>query len=141
MDWQQQVRLFMTEVKELELPRQPFIAGPLIKELCKALCTEECSELVQALEAEDLVEIADGIADLIYVALYTANAYGILMEPVFKEVQRSNMAKKGGPKAANGKQQKPEGWAPPDIASIIKAQQYRPVAYIGDEPDTGRIVQ
>lgn len=147
MNWQHQVRLFMTEVKELELPNQPMIQAPLIRELCKALCYEEFQELVVALTEEDIVEIADAIADLIYVALYTANAYGLYMEPIFQEVQRSNMAKKGGPKAANGKQQKPEGWAPPDIASIVKAQQYRPIAYIDDEPvawqnpDTGRIVQ
>lgn len=122
MDWQHQVRLFMTEVKELELPSQPMIQAPLIRELCKALCTEECGELTAALDNEDLVEIADGIADLIYVALYTANAYGILLEPVFAEVQRSNMTKRGGPKASNGKQLKPSTYSPPDIASIINAQ-------------------
>lgn len=122
MDWQHQVRLFMTEVKELELPRQPMIQAPLIRELCKALCTEECSELVQALDKEDLVGIADGIADLIYVALYTANAYGILLEPVFAEVQRSNMTKKNGPKREDGKQLKPDSYSPPDITSIINAQ-------------------
>jgi predicted HAD superfamily Cof-like phosphohydrolase len=135
MDWQQQVKQFMVEIKGLELPRQPTVAiDHLTRALCRALMIEELEELKQAMEEEDIVEIADGIADLIYVALYTANAYGILMEPVFKEVQRSNMAKKGGPKAANGKQQKPEGWTPPDIASIIKAQQYRP-------SDIGRILQ
>lgn len=121
-DWQHQVRLFMTEVKELELPRQPFIASPLIKELCKALCTEECSELVQALEAEDIVEIADGIADLIYVALYTANAYGLYLDPIFQEVQRSNMTKKGGSKREDGKQLKGQDYSPPNIEALIKAQ-------------------
>lgn len=34
------------------------------------------------------------------------------------EVQRSNMAKAGGP-VVNGKQRKPAGWLPPDLSSLL----------------------
>lgn len=148
MDWQHQVRLFMTEVKGLDLPRQPMIQMPLIRELCKSLVAEETKELAEALDEADLEHIAKEAIDVIYVALYTLNAYGILAEPVFKEVQRSNMTKAGGPTRSDGKQLKPTTYKPPDIASIIKAQQFRPIAYDKEgnpvawqQPSTGRIVQ
>lgn len=45
-------------------------------------------------EGPDLVEIADGLADLHYVGYCgTAAACGIDMEPVFAEIHRSNMSK------------------------------------------------
>lgn len=71
---------------------------------------------------EDLAEVADGIADSIYVELGTAASAGIDMEPVWEAVQRSNVAKVSGPKRADGKQLKPEGWKPPDVEGILRAQ-------------------
>ena len=41
----------------------------------------------------NMVEVADGIADLIYVALGAAIEFGIDIEPIFNEVHRSNMSK------------------------------------------------
>lgn len=41
----------------------------------------------------NMVEVADGIADLIYVALGAALEFGIDIEPIFNEVHRSNMSK------------------------------------------------
>lgn len=154
-DWQQDVAQFMIEVKELDLPRQPVDAAqqpPLIRNLCKSLMYEELNELEVAINQGDLVSIADGIADLIYVALYTANAYGLWMEPIFAEVQRSNMTKKGGPMRPDGKQLKPPGYEPPDLKTIVEGQMYRPLAYKTDaegqdnpvawqNPQTGRIIQ
>lgn len=123
MDWQHQVATFMREVKNLELPTRPIICAPLIRELCKVLMKEELAELVKAMDEEDMVEIADGIADLLYVTLHTANCYGLHVDPIFMEVQRSNMTKKGGPTRSDGKQLKPDSYSPPSIARIIKAQQ------------------
>jgi len=88
------------------------------------LLKEEVLETFDAIEARDLVEVADGIADIIYVAIGMAVEFGIPLADVWDEVQRSNMAKinpKTGKadKRADGKVIKPEGWTPPDIASII----------------------
>jgi predicted HAD superfamily Cof-like phosphohydrolase len=44
------------------------------------------------------------------------------MEPIFAEIHRSNMNKLNGPKRADGKQLKPEGWKPPDIYSEVEKQ-------------------
>jgi hypothetical protein len=44
------------------------------------------------------------------------------LEPFFAEVHRTNMAKVGGPVRPDGKKLKPEGWQPPDIAGILRAQ-------------------
>lgn len=147
MDEQYKVRQFMLEVKELDLPRQPAIPSEDIRLLCDSLMGEELEELCDAMRAKDLVGIADGLADLLYVVYYTANAYGLVMQPIFDEVHRSNMTKKGGAKREDGKQLKSPSYEPPNLEPLIKAQQYRPVAYVDDkpvawqQPDTGKIVQ
>lgn len=67
----------------------------------------------------DLPELADGLCDLAYVIEGTNLEFGIPGEAVLEEVQRSNLAKVGGPVSPTGKQLKPEGWTPPDIASVL----------------------
>jgi predicted HAD superfamily Cof-like phosphohydrolase len=87
------------------------------------LITEEFNELCDAEEANDLVEIADALADIIYIACGTAVSYGIPLDKVFEEVHRSNMAKLVDGKVLrreDGKVQKPEGWTPPDIEGVLK---------------------
>ena len=76
----------------------------------------------KAAELALLAEIADGIADLVYVAIGTASTLGIDMEPVWEEVQLSNMAKVNGPVRPDGKRLKPEGWQPPQIERVIREQ-------------------
>lgn len=44
---------------------------------------------------------------------------GIDLYPFYEEVHRTNMAKLGGPKRADGKQLKPDGWQPPRIAEML----------------------
>lgn len=123
MDWQPQVATFMREVKGLELPTRPTIADFLQGSLCIALMQEELQEVVEAMQEPDIEHLAKELADLLYVTLYTANAYGLIMEPIFAEVQRSNMTKKGGPIRLDGKQLKPDSYDPPDIARIVLAQR------------------
>jgi len=81
---------------------------------------EELREFGEAARHRDLPEIADALADLIYVTLGTAITYGIDLRPVWDEVQRANMAKVGGPKREDGKQLKPEGWEPPNIKKALQ---------------------
>lgn len=88
------------------------------------LIREEVAEIFEAHARQDIVEVADGIADLIYVACGMAVSYGIPLNKVWAEVQRTNMAK-AGPDGVpryreDGKVLKPDGWTPPDIKSILE---------------------
>lgn len=69
-----------------------------------------------------LVEIADGLGDLIYVVLYTANIYGFDLDPIFEEIQRSNMTKIGGQINSAGKLIKPDTYSPAQLTPIIQDQ-------------------
>jgi len=92
------------------------------RELRGKLLTEEFKEYIDAECDNDLVEVADALADIIYIALGTAVSYGIPLDKVFEEVHRSNMAKLVDGKVLrreDGKIRKPEGWTPPDIKSIL----------------------
>lgn len=83
------------------------------------LMAEEFEELLRAIADEDLVEIADGCADMVVVVLGTAAEFGIPFDRVWAEVHRSNMAKLGGPRREDGKVLKPPDWTPPDIRGAI----------------------
>ncbi len=87
------------------------------------LIEEEAREFAEAVEAGDMVEIVDALCDLLYVTYGAAVTLGVDLEPHFAEVHRSNMAKRGGPKRADGKQLKPEGWQPPRLAEILARQR------------------
>jgi len=92
------------------------------RKLRMKLLDEEVFEYTDAEYADDLVEIADALADIIYIACGTAVSYGIPLDDVFAEVHRSNMAKLVDGKVIrreDGKIQKPEGWQPPDIKRIL----------------------
>jgi predicted HAD superfamily Cof-like phosphohydrolase len=86
------------------------------------LIQEESDELREALGQKDLTAVAKELADLLYVVYGTAVSCGIDMEPVFREVHRSNMSKVGGHKRADGKWVKPPGYSPADLQPILAAQ-------------------
>lgn len=90
----------------------PHVAGPRIATF----------EGIPPSSVGDIVEVADGIADLIYVALGAAIAFGIDIDPIFEEVHRTNMEKVGGRTRDDGKILKPEGWEPPRILPILLDQ-------------------
>ena len=64
-----------------------------VKQLRMKLILEEYEELSSAIQSNDLVEIADGCADLVYVIVGTCISYGIPFDRVFREVHNSNMTK------------------------------------------------
>jgi predicted HAD superfamily Cof-like phosphohydrolase len=86
------------------------------------LIQEEFEELQEAMQAGDLPAIAKELADLLYVVYGTAVSCGIDMEPVFKEVHRSNMSKVGGYKREDGKWVKPPTYSPASLEEIIEIQ-------------------
>ena len=110
--------------RRLRIPTQsvPNVPNDTIKQLRKRLITEEYWETIQSLDADNLPKLADGLADLIYVALGCAAAYGIDLRPVWKLVHETNLAKENGPIREDGKRLKPDGWAPPDIEHILQHQ-------------------
>ena len=127
-DWFQDVLNFHEKFNRL-IQDKPKIPGFQeenhinVKALRMRLIREEVvDELFPALENEDLIQIADGIADAIYVLIGTAISYGIDLRPVWIAVQEANMAKEGGGIRLDGKILKPEGWRPPDIRSILESQ-------------------
>jgi predicted HAD superfamily Cof-like phosphohydrolase len=95
------------------------------RELRKKLLQEEFDEYIQAENEESIVDVADALADIIYIACGTAVAYGIPLDKIFNEVHRSNMAKlvNGQPiYRADGKVLKPEGWTAPDVKGILEKE-------------------
>jgi predicted HAD superfamily Cof-like phosphohydrolase len=92
------------------------------RELRVRLIQEEFDELKEALASDDLSSIAKEMADLLYVVYGTAVSYGIDMDPVFREVHRSNMSKVGGYKREDGKWVKPSTYSPAHIEPILAEQ-------------------
>lgn len=90
------------------------------KKLSVQLIREEFAELMEAIENDDWPEIIDGGVDLLYVIYYMFNVIGIDVRPFADEVQRANMDKQNGPRdPETGKQLKPAGWKPPNIAGML----------------------
>lgn len=61
--------------------------------LRRSLDAEENSELWKAVSARDMVKVADGIGDSIYVRLGMAAEFGIPMDLVWDAIHRRNMTK------------------------------------------------
>lgn len=89
------------------------------------LLSEEFQEYVTAARQGDIVEVADGLADMVYIIFGTALAYGIDLPVVLAEVHRSNMTKLGSDGRpvvrADGKVLKGPNFSPPDIKRILDA--------------------
>ena len=88
------------------------------------LLREEITEIEEAIMNNDLVEVADGYADAIYILLGSAIMHvgKERFAQVWDEVHRSNMAKLIDGQVQmreDGKVLKPEVWQPPDIEPIL----------------------
>ncbi len=119
---QKMVREFHTEF-DILTAESPSVPDEKTVALRVRLIQEEFDELKEAMKAENLPCIAKELADLLYVVYGTAVSYGIDMEPVFREVQRSNMSKVGGYKRDDGKWVKPPTYSPAKIEPILERQQ------------------
>ena len=122
-DWYQDIVDFHEQVMKDNFSKKPYIPSVELKELRGVLIIEEIGETLTAIDEEDLIELADGIADSIVVLLGTAVTYGIDLRPIWDEVHKTNMLKKDGELRKDGKLLKPEGWKPPEIERLIKGQQ------------------
>jgi len=112
-----------------ELPRQDIPSADIDRALASlrvALLEEEVDEFVAASEKEDLIGVADALADIVYVVYGTALTYGIDLDLVLREVHRSNMSKLGDDGKPlirdDGKVLKSEQYTRPDIATVLRQQ-------------------
>lgn len=90
------------------------------------LMREENEEYLEAAQNGDIVEIADALGDMLYILCGTILSHGLSdkMEPVFREIQNSNMSKldeSGRPiYREDGKVLKGNLYFKPNIASILE---------------------
>jgi len=105
----------------------PILVKPTIPDndrvyLRKRLIIEEFTELMEALDNNDLREIAKEAADLHYVISGMCLEYGIPEDKVFKEVHTSNMSKVWDDGTVHynedGKVLKPPTYKKPDLMMI-----------------------
>lgn len=101
----------------------PHVPPEQIKRIRINLIREELEELETASQANDIVGVADALADLLYTINGGALAWGIGIEPIFIEVCRSNMTKSRAPMGADGKQvSKGPGYSRPNIEPLVEMQ-------------------
>ena len=64
-----------------------------ITKLRYELIEEELQELKEAIDKNDIKEVADALTDILYVTYGAGHAFGINLDKCFQEVQNSNMSK------------------------------------------------
>jgi len=90
------------------------------------LMAEENEEYLEAAIANDLVEVADALGDMLYILCGTILEHGMQhkIEEVFDEIQRSNMSKLGADGKPiyreDGKVMKGPNYFKPNISEILK---------------------
>ena len=91
------------------------------------LMDEENKEYLEAVQNNDLVEVADALGDMLYILCGTILEHGMQhkIEAVFEEIQRSNMSKLGVDGKPiyreDGKVLKGPNYFKPDISGILNS--------------------
>jgi predicted HAD superfamily Cof-like phosphohydrolase len=104
-------------------PDNPKMLSKKRATLRQKLLEEEVQELR---EAKNIIEVADALTDILYIAYGTIHEYGLGDRAVilFDEVHRSNMSKVGPDGQAifraDGKVMKPETYSEPSLRPIIE---------------------
>ena len=119
----QKVKTFMLTFGQ-EVKIKPSFSTEKINQLRYNLINEELEELKHAIENKDLLEVADALTDILYVAYGAGHAFGIDLDRCFEEVQNSNMSKLGedGKPIYNeaGKVMKGPKYYKPDLSKFLK---------------------
>ena len=76
-----------------EVKTKPSFNTDKINKLRIDLIKEELTELTEAMNNKDLLEVADALTDILYVTYGAGHAFGIDLDKCFEEVQNSNMSK------------------------------------------------
>ena len=88
------VKVFMRTFGQ-EIKDKPSFPSAKITQLRYSLIKEELNELKEAIDKNNLKEVADALADILYVTYGAGHAFGINLDACFTEVQSSNMSKLG----------------------------------------------
>jgi len=99
--------------------RVRLITEEVYDELLVAIDDGELTEHGKVSELDNLTELADALADSLYVIFGTAVSYGIPIDEVFEEVHKSNMTK-SMEKSKHGKTKKGDDFQPARIREIIE---------------------
>ncbi len=121
----EKVGIFMKTFGQ-EVKIKPTLSTDKIIGLRLSLIKEELSELSEAIDKKDLVEIADALTDILYVTYGAGHAFGIDLDKCFEEVQNSNMSKLGedGKPIYNefGKVMKGPKYFKPNLTKLLKLE-------------------
>ncbi len=106
-----------------EVKTKPSFSTNKINKLRLDLIKEELSELTEAMNNKDLLEVADALTDILYVTYGAGHAFGINLDKCFEEVQNSNMSKldENGKPIYNeyGKVMKGPNYFKPDLSKFV----------------------
>ena len=106
-----------------EVKNKPSFSTDKINKLRIDLIKEELDELKEAMDNNDLLEVADALTDILYVTYGAGHAFGIDLDRCFDEVQNSNMSKIGenGKPIYNesGKVMKGPNYFKPDLSKFV----------------------
>ena len=106
-----------------EVKKKPSFSTDKINKLRLDLIKEELSELTEAMNNKDLLEVADALTDILYVTYGAGHAFGIDLDKCFEEVQNSNMSKldENGKPIFNdaGKVMKGPNYFKPDLSKFV----------------------
>ena len=106
-----------------EVKSKPSFSTDKINKLRIDLIKEELDELKEAMDNNDLLEVADALTDILYVTYGAGHAFGIDLDKCFDEVQNSNMSKLGedGEPIHNesGKVMKGPKYFKPDLTKFV----------------------
>lgn len=120
MSYQKDVAAFMT-AGEQTINGQLSLEGDQAN-LYMNLISEEYQETLAAFKSNDMIEVADGLADMVWVIMGMCNSCGIDFDSVWQEVKASNMSKFPDGKAIkneHGKIMKPESYFKPNIKKVL----------------------
>ena len=119
----EKVGLFMKTFGQ-EVKTSTGLSTEKINSLRISLINEELEELKKAISDKNILEVADALTDILYVAYGAGHAFGIDLDKCFKEVQDSNMSKLGedGKPIYNehGKVMKGPKYFKPDLSKFLK---------------------
>ncbi len=118
----EKVRLFMKTYGQ-EVKDKAGFSDAKTNKLRINLIKEELEELTEAMQDENLLEVADALTDILYVTYGAGHAFGINLDKCFEEVQNSNMSKLGedGKPIYNeaGKVMKGPNYFKPDLSKYL----------------------